>query len=63
MTSGNPYGAVECSGWQVMTPADARRYLRRQGARLAVGHATPFLNDYVSRAVFDTVQLNIAEDE
>jgi hypothetical protein len=63
MTSGNPYGFVEFTGWQVLTPAEVRAYLRRQGVGIAAGRAAPFLNDYVSRAVFDTVQLDIVKDE
>jgi hypothetical protein len=63
VTSGNPYTFVESTGWQAYTPAEAREYLRRQGVGLAVGRATPFLNDSVSRRVFDIVTLDSVKDE
>lgn len=59
----HPYEPVESGGWQVYTPANARAYLRRRGVGLARGHATPFLNDCVSRNVFETVTLDVAREE
>lgn len=61
-TSDNSYAFVE-GGWSAYTGESARRYYAHLGKQVNPRRATPFLNDGVSRALFETVTLDGVKEE